>query len=168
MSKDWARLGAAVTSARRTAGMSQQELAERIGTGRSSVQSIERGHEFAKITGTMRSVARELGWADGSIESVLAGGDPVPADTAPTPPSAGTGQDLPLRIVQELSEGQLLDTTVLDLTPAGSSARMIVVVKGRPDASPEEIRRDLLAWRKMQRRLQNIGDEEEPPAARNA
>ncbi len=58
----------------------------------------------------------------------------------------------------------------MDLTPLGSEARMIVVVKGKPDASPEQIRRDLLAWQKAQRKLQNLGgdDEDDPPVANEA
>jgi DNA-binding XRE family transcriptional regulator len=168
MEPDWARLGRAFAAARKSAGLTQAALAERIGVTRTTVQAIERGVGADKPTGTMRSYARFVGWPDGAIEAVLAGGDPLSAlaeNDAP-PGRRQVAGDLPLRIVEEIGEGPLLDTTVLDLTPDGSGARMIVVVRGAPDASPDEIRRDLLAWRRAQRHLQDLGDgdNDEPPA----
>lgn len=175
MEPDWVRLGRELAGARKRVGLTQKALAEQIHVSRTPIQAIERGEEFDKPTGTMRSFAHIVGWAEGSIERVLAGGDPIllsdenPLAGRSTPAGA---DDLPLRITGELGEGPLLDTTVLDLTPYGSNARMIVVVRGTPDASPDEIRRDLLAWRRAQRDLRDLGDEsgrtDEPPGAGQA
>jgi DNA-binding XRE family transcriptional regulator len=170
MEQKWLRLGRALAQARKQASLTQNGVADAIGVTRSPIQAIERGDEVAKVTGTMRSYARLVGWTDDSIDAVLAGGEPTHLrveDLEREGAQVRTGaDDLPLRIIDELGEGQLLDTTVLDLTPGGSGARMIVVVRGAPEASAEEIRRDLMAWRRAQRHLQNLGDagDDEPPA----
>lgn len=170
MERDWARLGSAMAGARRSKGLSQVEVAEAIGVTRTPIQAIERGETFARVTGTMRSYARHLGWADGSIEAVLAGGDPTPEaqalrpeQTEPTVNAPTLTPQLPLRIVQELSaeSGPVLDTTVLDLPGATPGSRMIVVIKGAPDASPEQIRADLLAWDLEQRRLRGLTSDQD-------
>lgn len=172
MKRDWGRLGRALADARKRTGHTQTGVAEAIGVSRTPIQAIERGTEFDKVTGTIREYARLVGWTAESIEAVLAGGEPRLTAEAAIPATSATASlldDLPLRIVEEIGEGPLLDTTVLDLGPGGSGARMIVVVRGAPDATPEEIRRDLLAWRKAQRHLADLGDDEtEPPAADQA
>ncbi|MFG3488485.1 helix-turn-helix domain-containing protein [Streptomyces sp. NPDC047972] len=155
MDLDWTRLGKALRDARRAAAVSltQEEMAEEIGVGRSVIQLIEAGNKYKKPTASMRTYAARVGWADGSIEAVLAGGEPTLKD-APAParesgPSAAAG--LPLRIVHELKgEGDLLDTAVI---PLGDDASMVVVVKGKPGASLAEIERSLEAWRKAQGQL---------------
>lgn len=173
MTRDWARLGRAVADARRALGLTQKDLADQIGVSRGAIQSIERGEEFTKITQTLRAVERALGWQKGSIESVLDGGDPkappqkVDQPERPEAP-AELAPQLPLAIVHELSAetGPVLDTTVLDLPGASPGSRMIVVIKGSPDASPEQIRADLLAWSKEQRRLRGLtSDQEGSPGA---
>jgi len=170
MERDWRHLGRELAAARKRLGRTQVDVADAIGVSRTPIQAIERGGPFDKVTGTIREYARLVGWSDGAIEAVLAGGEPTTQPAAEASATeAALADDLPLRIVGELGEGPLLDTTVLDLSPAGSGARMIVVVRGAPDASPEEIRRDLLAWRRAQRHLQDLGaDEDEPPAADQA
>ncbi|NEB06595.1 hypothetical protein G3I78_47405 [Streptomyces sp. SID13726] len=76
--------------------------------------------------------------------------------------------DLPLRIVDELKNGgRLVDTAVIKL-PTKGDVRMTVVVRGAPDASPEEIQQALEAWRRAERKLQNLpGDDEDEPRAAN-
>lgn len=174
-----------MAAARNDLDLSQVAVAKAIGASRQPIQAIERGQEFARITGTMRSYARLLGWVDGSIEAVLAGGDPTLTKPESEPQTihpervesaARVGaptltQQLPLRIVQELSAetGPVLDTTVLDLPGASPGSRMIVVIKGAPDASPEQIREDLLAWSKEQRRLRGLdGGKGEAPGTRDS
>ncbi|KFK87783.1 hypothetical protein IX27_17935 [Streptomyces sp. JS01] len=99
---------------------------------------------------SVKKVEAALGWAPGSADAVLAGGEPTSLSDA-SPVGDQTG--LPLRIVQELSDGPLLDTRVL---PLSGESRMVIVVKGTTDASPEQIRRDLLAWAKAQSVLQEL------------
>ncbi|MFD8949396.1 helix-turn-helix domain-containing protein [Streptomyces xanthophaeus] len=171
MDRDWVRLGKALQAARKASGVTQEGLADELGVGRSAVQLIERGKEFSKPSQTQRAFARRVGWAEGSIEAVLAGGeptlDPLPASPA-APEEARAESRLPLRIVDELADdGALLDTTVV---PLGDDARMVVVVKGRPGASAAELRRNLEAWRAAYQHLLEAveierGDEDDPAAS---
>lgn len=166
MDRDWGRLGKALRAARQDehVKLSQEEMAEALGVGRSAIQMIERGAEKKKPTPTMRAYARYVGWTDDSVETVLAGGDPTQVTDIPAAEEAGTvsagGSRLPLRIVHELEDdGALLDSVVVQL---GDDARMVVVVKGKPNATPAEIKRNLEAWHKAQRHLRAIHDEDEP------
>lgn len=162
---DWARLADAIEAARDELGMTQVGLAEAAGVSESTIQNLESGKSRPKFPVSLPKVERALKWAPGSGATVLAGGDPTPAPQEKAAPS--DGPSLPLRIQQELADGALLDTAVLDLTPLGSDAKMIVVVKGDPDASPEQIRRDLLAWAKAQHALQNLADIDDSAEAAN-
>lgn len=168
---DWVRLGQALQAARKSAGMAKQEhMAAALGVGRSTIQMIERGHNYSKIQPTHRAFALRVGWTVESVERVLEGGVPELRDEPATPigedeaqaPVTAEATKLPLRIVDELSDdGPLLDTTVIQL---GGDARMVVVIKGKPDASPEEIRRNLEAWRRTQPHLEALSrplDEDE-------
>lgn len=168
MQRDWARLGAALKAGRNARGTNQVDMGERIGVGRSAVQNIERG-DIKKISPAIRAYAREIGWTADSIESVLTGGEPElePPTPAPaeTPAVEAPPADLPLRIVRELEEGQLLDSTVIPLSDDGDG-RMVIVVRGQPDATPEQIRRALLVWEQRETQLQSLDDQ--PPSAEEA
>ncbi|MFB6776567.1 helix-turn-helix domain-containing protein [Streptomyces sp. NPDC056352] len=167
---DWEELGRALKAARRAAGLKQSDVAARLGISLSSVQAIERGTVYAKPTPTIRALAAAVGWADGSVERVLGGGEPTLARDEPessaepseatVPVPAGT---LPLRIVADLTdEGALLDTAVIRL-PGGGQA--VVVVKGKAGGTPAEIQEALEAWRRTQPQLQGLLDDEPPAAA---
>lgn len=158
MDRDWTRLGKALGDARKSPAiaLTQEQMADEIGVGRSVIQLIEAGNRYKKPTPSVRAYAARVGWADGSIEAVLAGGEPTlkgaPAPATEAGPPADAG--LPLRIVHELKgKGDLLDTAVI---PLGEDASMVVVVKGKPGASIEEIERSLEAWRKAQGQLLEI------------
>ena len=157
MGRDWKRLARAIEGARVAGNLTQVALAHKADVSESTIQNLESGGECKRVPASLHKVERALGWTVGSGERVLAGGDPETAEESAPPPTG-----LPLRIVQELEDGPLLDATVLDLTPLGSSARMIVVVKGAPNASPEQIRSDLLAWARAQERLESLGEEDDP------
>ncbi|MFJ5785403.1 helix-turn-helix domain-containing protein [Streptomyces hydrogenans] len=157
MGRDWQRLADTVEAAREAKNLTQVALAQKAGVSESTIQNIESGVERKRVPPSLHKVERALGWKHGSGERVLEGGVPDLEEETGAPPS-----DLPLRIVHELQDGPLLDATVLDLSPLGSDARMIVVVKGAPDATPEQIRADLLAWAKAQRHIQNIPTDDEP------
>lgn len=160
----WERLGPALKAARADAGITQEEMAAEIGVSRATIQKLERGEGLKKPTSTLRMFARRVGWSDGSVDIVLAGGDPIPGEPAAgrsEGPAKGISQEstgLPLRVVDELEDdGPLLDSIVI---PLGEDGRMVVVVKGKPGASADEIKRNLEAWRKAQRHLQVVdGDE---------
>lgn len=165
MEQKWFRLGRALADARKAAGLTQVEVASAIGASRQPIQAIERGRGFEKITGTMRSYARLVGWPEGSIEAVLAGGEPIQPSAAPEAPAQQAPDGLPLSILEEIGEGRLIGVDVFELP--GSNARMTVVVRA-PDASPEEIKRDLLAWRRARRHLQGFGDADDDGAPGDA
>jgi transcriptional regulator with XRE-family HTH domain len=174
MARDWKRLADAIRAARRQNGWTQVQLADAAGVSEATVQNLESGAERRNVPTSLPKVEHALGWSASSGTAVLNGGEPTPLTSDDgTTSSSELPEGLPLRIVQELSDGPLLDTKVMDLTPLGSDARMIVVVRGNPTASTEQIRSDLLAWAKAQRHLQNLEDEGkpgegEPPAANEA
>lgn len=158
MSRDWVRLGHAIEAARDVKGMTQVALAVAADVSESTIQNLEAGKARVRQPPSVKKVEAALGWTPGSADAVLAGGDPTPAPSSQPEeaPQAVDRSGLPLRIIQELSDGPLLDTTVL---PLSGDSRMVIVVKGNPDASPEQIRQDLIAWAKAQTVLQNLGDD---------
>lgn len=184
MDRDWKRLGAHLQAARKAKGITQAELADEFDSSRSLITQIEGGREFAKPTLAIRAFARRVGWTDESVDTVLAGGEPVLIHTDSTAPMptveaegtvasaelTGGAHPLPLRIVSEIQDdGPLLDATVI---PLGEDARMVVVVKGKPNASPDEIRQALDRWQRAQPRLAILGDangnDDHPPVANEA
>lgn len=170
MDMDWNHLGKALQAARLESGRSQEELAEALGVGRSTIQMIEGGHSYKRPTPTVRAFARHMGWTDDSVDRVLAGGQPrMRATSEPVPmASAPAVMDsrLPLVIVDELEEdGPLVDATII---PLGGDARMVIIVKGNPNASAEEMRRNVEVWRKTKRHLQALDEDgkgDVPPIA---
>jgi transcriptional regulator with XRE-family HTH domain len=170
MDRDWTRLGKAIADARRASDCTQEQFADAIGVKRGALQNIERG-KIKTVTTTLRVIESKLGWAKGSIEAVLEGGDP---QGAPEPEGGQVGPEehplalapeLPLDILHELSAetGPVIGAGVLTVPGASPGSRLIVVFKGEPDASPEEIRADLLAWSAEQRRLRGLPTDESRP-----
>lgn len=167
MQRDWARLGAALRAGREARGLGQAEVGEAIGVKRGAMRNIENG-SMAKVSTTVRAYARAVGWTDDSIEAVLAGGEPTiaPADgdrdaRAAESVAVAVPEELPLRIQTALTEGQLLDTAVIDLAgddDDGPDAHMVVVLKGGSKATPEQLRRALLKWEQMEARLRKNED----------
>ncbi|MFF5445416.1 helix-turn-helix domain-containing protein [Streptomyces sp. NPDC012888] len=151
MSRDWERLGKAIEAARDALGMSQVALAEAAGISESTVQNYEAGQARKRLPVTLPALERALGWEAGSGVAILEGGDP--SKSSPSAPF-----DLPLRVTQALGDGPLLDTKIMDLDD-GSGARMIVVVKGKEGATPEEIRHALEAWERTETQLRSASQE---------
>ncbi|MGQ4513615.1 helix-turn-helix domain-containing protein [Streptomyces sp. DW26H14] len=168
----WERLGSALKAARADSGATQEEVAADLGVSRATIQKLERGEPHTKVTPTMRAYAVRVGWTAASVDIVLQGGDPVVAPTPDARDDAAAkaisqeNTGLPLRVVDELEDdGPLLDSVVI---PLGDDGRMVVVVKGKPNASPEEIKRNLEAWRRAQRHLQSVGDDASTEVANEA
>ncbi|MFC8124693.1 helix-turn-helix domain-containing protein [Streptomyces sp. NPDC057302] len=169
--RDWVHLGRALKTDRKRQGLTQEEVADRLTAGLSSVQAIERGQEYTKPTRTIRAYASLLHWTEDSVDQVLAGGDPNHVHHVSAHMTAAKqgradvdleDQRLPLRIVHELSDdGELLDTTVIKI---GERGRAVIVVKGEPGVSPDELVEELQAWARARARLES-GDATEPPAA---
>jgi len=169
MDGDWVRLAGAVRAARKGRGFSQVELGRAAGVKRTVIQTIERGHTFQRVTGTLLSVERALGWGRGSIEKIVKGGDPLPSDEVvggPGTPRYPLGPDLPFRIARTLSVGTPLDTAIVPLTPY---ADVVVVVQGKPNATREELLAALQAWERHEGYVDRLGEPApgapaEPPA----
>ena len=167
MDRDWARLGAALKAAREDLGLEQQQVAEQIGVKRGALRNIEIG-AFSRVTPTVRTYARIVGWTDASIEEVLGGGAPTlsapnEAEEVVTTTDGTTPDELPLRIKAALAAGPLLDAVVIDL-PAEEGedpeAQMVVIVKGRRgDATPEQIRKALLQWERTEAQIRRSGSQ---------
>lgn len=171
MDRDWVRLGAALKTDREAQGFTQKEVAQDLDASVSSIQVIERGHAFGRPTRTIRRYAELLRWTDSSVEQVLAGGDPNHVhygSATATMREAATDaelddQRLPLRIVHELKDdGALLDTTVIKI---GEKGRAVIVVKGDPGVTPDELVEELRAWAEARARLEKGGSTEPSAAA---
>ncbi|SDN90054.1 helix-turn-helix domain-containing protein [Actinacidiphila guanduensis] len=156
MDGDWLRLAQVLRTERDRRGLSQKAFGKQLGVGRTVIQTIERGRGFKKVTGTLRSVERALGWETGSVESILKGEGPLlPPESDGFGSGHGKGAELPLRISQALTEGTTLDTTIVPLAP---NAEMVVVVKGKPAATKAEIRAALVAWEKREGYIERLGE----------
>lgn len=155
MDDRWARLGKALAASRRAQNLTQADVAAEAGVGLATIQSIERGTQVKDPTPSMRVYATIVGWAAGSIEAVLAGGEPTPAAQLTEATAGATTEGLPLRVARALTEGTTLDTTIVPLSPG---AEMVVIVKGKPNATPAEIRAALLAWEAREGHLDRLGD----------
>ncbi|WP_329564692.1 helix-turn-helix domain-containing protein [Kitasatospora sp. NBC_01266] len=178
MTQDWARLGSALRADRQAAGDTQDSVAEALGVHRNTVTAIEAGSS-RRITSTIRAYARELGWDDGSVEAVLAGGEPCRTgvvEAVPAPSSAAEDlaqrlaavlvARLPQRALQELSDGHVVDFDVVDLREDGSAAILNLVVERGADLPPaEQIRDDLREWTHVQRGMRRVVQERQQTQA---
>jgi transcriptional regulator with XRE-family HTH domain len=171
----WGKLATAIRAARDARGLSQGALAELAGVSEGSVQNLESGKPRSRMPQSLAKIEPCLGWVAGSGVAILNGGEPTQAPTAHEASAGHRGVDgklrskLPLRIVDELeSDDPLLDSAVIQL-PGVDGARMTVVVHGRPDATPQQIQEALLAWRRAERKLHRLPDDDdngdEPQAA---
>jgi transcriptional regulator with XRE-family HTH domain len=159
MDQDWGRLGEALKAARaaRTPKLRQEDVAASLGISRATLQKIERGDGFAKVTHTIRAYARLVGWTSDSPERVLAGDDPQPAGGVSAEPEAARplGEGLPMTVQDELErKAAVVDTEVIQL-PDGT--HVTVIVKGASkNPSPEERANNLRAWRRVQGALREL------------
>jgi transcriptional regulator with XRE-family HTH domain len=168
----WARLAEAIRAAREARGLTQVALAELAGVSEGSVQNLESGESRTRIPPTLSKVEAHIGWETGSGRAVLSGGEPTLLLSRSRSVGGQNAKDklrrkLPLRIVDELeSDDPLLDSAVIQL-PGVDGARMTVVVHGQRDATPEQIQEALLAWRKAERQLHRLPDDNEEAQAAN-
>ncbi|MCX4752927.1 helix-turn-helix domain-containing protein [Kitasatospora purpeofusca] len=169
MDRDWVRLGRMLAAARKAAGLTQGEMASELDLARATVQKIERGHEYGKVTPTHRALAQRVGWTADSVEAVLAGSEPDRAVGAHSPPPTTPELD---SVLDELSErvrlallgGQVVDGDVIDLAPDDPDSVAVLILKRgatRPPASPERMREDLRKWSQLQRAARQIFSDDE-------
>lgn len=177
MSRDWTRLADAIKARRLELELTQVELAEAADVAEATVQNleyIEYARSRKRKPSTMPRIEAALGWVAGSAVRIAEGGEPEllePAselDSLTSDMAAGRvgASELPLRIAHALSaDGPLLDAAVIDLTTDGETgAQMVLVVKGNPGATPEQLRRAINASEEIQRHLRNLPNDEDPEA----
>jgi DNA-binding XRE family transcriptional regulator len=151
MERQWTRLGAAYKRVRRARRITQEEAADAIGVSRALLQKLEQGHEYVRgATSAHYEYARWLGWTRDSVDAVLAGGDPTPADTPPQPAEGATAtlDDLSVAVRHALSQGVLVDSETFEIPTAGGTLTATIVVRGAPDRSLEELHDGLLELRR--------------------
>lgn len=158
MNRDWKRLGSAIKALREELGMTtQQALADAAGVTRQSVQSLESGKQRTRMPATIVPIEKALGRDAGWAAKILTG--ETRADNGVTPRLA---EGMPVRVMQELSSGEVVDTEVVELSVPGSPFKLVAIFKQdapAADASPEEMRRVMQEWSRMQRALRQIADD---------
>ncbi len=171
MSRDWKRLAAAIKAAREERGLTQVELAVATVLSESTIQNLESGREYSRLPPSLARIEEHFRWAPGSTQKILEGGEPTPlpspVEDEPSPPSStqpggpNLAEGMPLRVAQELTQGQVVDTDVLDLTRPGSNSRMIVLWMRDTDqpVDTDVYREELKEWSRVQRALRGIPSE---------
>lgn len=86
--KDWPRLGRHIRRARIEQGMEQRDLADATRLSVTTVSNYERGREPARgrVPVGYYEIERALNWAPGSVDAVLAGGEPTAQQRENAPP----------------------------------------------------------------------------------
>lgn len=159
MNRDWERLGRAIKARREELGMpTQQALADAADVTRQSVQSLESGKQRTRMPRSIGKVEKVLGWEPGTAARHL-----TAEAAAENGMAVRLAEGMPVRIVKELSAGQVVDTEVVELCIPGSPFKLVAILKQdepAPDASPEEMARVLEEWSRVQRALRQIGDDQ--------
>lgn len=87
---DWRRLGQIVRDWRDETGLTQQQIQAAGGPSTAKLRQIERGEGADTEDRTKRRLEAALGWRAGSFDTVLQGGDPVPAASVPSSQAQGS------------------------------------------------------------------------------
>jgi len=160
MTRDWKRLGDAIKARREELGMRrQQDLADAAGVIRQSVQSLEAGKDRKRTPSSLEAVRKALGWDPETVARHLA---PV-AQEVQSGATARLAEGMPVRVVQELSAGQVVDTEVVELDIPGLPFKFVGILKqdaAAPDVTPEEMQRVLQEWSRVQRAMRGIADDQ--------
>ena len=136
----------------------QQALADAADVTRQSVQSLEAGKTRTRMPATIAAIEKALGWESGTAAKYL-----TPAsERAQNGATPRFTDGMPVRVVQELSSGEAVDTEVVELSDPGSPFKLVAIFKQdalAADANPEEMARALEKWSRMQRALRQIADD---------
>lgn len=140
--------------------MTQQQLAAAARVSESTVQNLEdEAYEYKRRPSTLPQIEAVF-WEPGSIDAVLAGGDPTPKTDAPaaSPPSGR----LPLRVQHELNEGDVVDTEIVTLGRGGMKMVVVITRDTASQVDDETMRRDFAEWSRVQRELRGIVGNQDP------
>ncbi|MGW6420634.1 helix-turn-helix domain-containing protein [Streptomyces sp. NPDC055055] len=144
MTRDWRQLGEALKAARTQRGMEQQDVAEAIGVKRGALHNIERG-AIARVTPTVLAYARQVGWTEPSVETVLQGGAPTyreveePAATMVEAAPEAPASDLSALVQQSLREGPFLGSRIAEVTTPNGKVRATIVIRGEEGVAAEDL-----------------------------
>lgn len=165
--RDWTRLGRAIRNTREERGLTQDALAKAAGVARQTLRSLEAGEDRTRIPPSLKKIEAALGWPSGHAMRVLEGRDEPPTSPTQTrPPYEG----MPLSVIKELTDGQVLDSEVVDLTKPGSNSRLVVVYMSdspAADMDPDQLRAEIEEWTRVQRAMRQIA-ESDPPEVNEA
>jgi DNA-binding XRE family transcriptional regulator len=163
---NWDRLARAIRDRRRVLDLTQQRLADNARVTRSTIKNLEGAREPTRLPSSMTAVEQALGWAPGSGQAVLNGGEPTLADSSADqrPPTQDPYQPLsgrlPISVLDELSTGEVYAADIHDLSQDGGITLITVAVRraGTPghQVSAEQRRANFRAWSRVQRQLKNL------------
>ncbi|MEV2249355.1 helix-turn-helix transcriptional regulator [Streptomyces sp. NPDC050147] len=161
MDEDSKLLGSELQASRegRRPKLLQPDVGVALGVSRTTIQNIENG-KFKKISPTIREYAELLGWPEGAVDHVFAGGRLADFDAAGAPdaePEPAPSLGLSPAVEYELRSGDVLGSQVINLGPDEEDGQIIVVLQGKKGASKEEVARVAARFRKARRHLQGIG-----------
>lgn len=162
---DWTRLGRALAEHREAVGLTQEQAAAALKIGRSTVQAIEHGRPFKRVTPTIRAFARYVGWTEESPETVLAGGNPTRVGEAASehgPPATSTAKgrdpdDLSAAVKSALRNGPLLDSRVIKISTPVGEVTATVVARGEDGMSDEDLDEMLRIWESQRSAVDGSG-----------
>lgn len=84
---DWKALAAAVSSSRRSLGLTQAALAQQAGVNVHTIASLEAGVVRARMPWTIGRIEKTLTWLPGDARLVLTGATAVPRKSVTPPPA---------------------------------------------------------------------------------
>lgn len=134
---DYPRLANAIQARTTALGWKQRDLIQRTHISRGTLQTLWKGVDVPPpSTATKLGLEELLGWERGSVDEILAGGEPTArreapenteADVGGSPASAraSTLNDMPLRVQLALEEGRPLDYDVLEFEVGGRTMSIV-------------------------------------------
>lgn len=178
------RVGRAVVARREELGdgpevMTQEDLAGEAGVSVTMIRNLERGDLQGKPR-KWPSVARALGWAPTSWESIANGGEPIPAarvrihhaELRVAEEQTG-GLHLPDVVRAELQSSLMRGYRIINLTDeSGHEQRILLAwLADTPlPASREEMRAEIGRWLAVEQAAEEAArrEDDDPPAAEDA
>ena len=152
--------------------MSQRELARSAGVTATTVRNVEGGRTFTRVPSSITAIETALGWAFGSADAVLAGGEPTlasgtlrtaadgqtaghsgqPAESTKPPARSGT---LPIGVQAALDTGETFATDIIRFP----DLELIVVVKAGSygdDEGRKNLRNAMEEWLRVQQGIRDL------------
>lgn len=127
----WRRLSETIRAHRTRKGWSQAELAQHAGISTKSALTAESGKPPTRMPPSMARIAEALGWADGSIDRILDGGDPITAISS-LPPSTSQG---PLLTITGPPGTGKSETVAAAIEEARRKGHTILVTSSKPGSA---------------------------------